>query len=373
MPALRETDKVLAILAKQNTVIRDLNQHADTVVGDLAAHKNDVSDWVDQGAQHVARLGHRHERHLRRLAQAARLPRRAAPGDGRARPDRRQAGRRRSTRSPPTPTSSSASSTTSARSPTRRARRCSALGQAGQVGSQAVKAAGPDGRSSSTRSPRARPSSAKNLAIILEHLDDRKNTVEYDKRAAEQQGVKGPSGYSGLEALLQYVLDQATSTNIYDQSTHILAVMADEGGPCRTYKDYVTVRDNKALKDQCQAKTGPNCAGRRHAGRLGGDAPPRQSSTRRPRRRPAATSRARRRRPSATRTSSRSSRAGADAPKTPDKPKTPDLPKTPDVPKPPPVKIPDRARSCRATRPRPRCRRRPSCPARRPTRSRRRR
>jgi len=45
-PALRETDKVLAILARQNKVVRDLNEHADEVVGALARSKRDVGDWV---------------------------------------------------------------------------------------------------------------------------------------------------------------------------------------------------------------------------------------------------------------------------------------------------------------------------------------
>ena len=48
VPALRETDRVLAILARQNTVIRDLNVNADTVVSDLAGNRRDVARWVDK-------------------------------------------------------------------------------------------------------------------------------------------------------------------------------------------------------------------------------------------------------------------------------------------------------------------------------------
>ena len=42
---------------------------------------------------------------------------------------------------------------------------------------------------------------------------------------------------------------------------HVLAVMPDVGGPCRTYKDSATVKNDAALKAQCQAKTGPNAPG----------------------------------------------------------------------------------------------------------------
>ena len=48
VPALRETDQVLAILARQNTAIRDLNVNADTVVSDLAGNRRDVARWVDK-------------------------------------------------------------------------------------------------------------------------------------------------------------------------------------------------------------------------------------------------------------------------------------------------------------------------------------
>ena len=47
-PALRETDRVLTILARQNQVLKDLTTNADTVVGDLAGNHHDVGRFVKE-------------------------------------------------------------------------------------------------------------------------------------------------------------------------------------------------------------------------------------------------------------------------------------------------------------------------------------
>jgi virulence factor Mce-like protein len=47
-PALRETDKVLAILARQNRVLARLAEDSDTVLTPLAREKARVSDWIVQ-------------------------------------------------------------------------------------------------------------------------------------------------------------------------------------------------------------------------------------------------------------------------------------------------------------------------------------
>jgi hypothetical protein len=237
-----------------------------------------------------------------------------------------------------------------------------ALGQAGQVGSQAVRAATPTVQQLNTFAKGA-PELGKNLAVVLEHLDDRKQAVEYDKRAAQQQGVPEPSGYSGLEALLQYVFDQATSTNIYDQSTHVLAVMADEGGPCRTYKDVVTVKNDAALKAQCQAKTGPNAPGVDTPDLTEGDAPNRVIHYLGDQQ-PTASRNEPRSTPPAKRDENELKKAEQQAqePKAPDVPKKPDLPKAPSLPKPPPVKLPPPSSILPGTPPAPKLPPAPSLP-----------
>jgi virulence factor Mce-like protein len=46
VPALRETDRVLAVLGDQSTTIRDLTQNADTVISALARSHQDVGRFV---------------------------------------------------------------------------------------------------------------------------------------------------------------------------------------------------------------------------------------------------------------------------------------------------------------------------------------
>src|SRR5215208_6311810 len=51
VPALRETDEVLAILADQYTTLADLTRDADAVIGDLAANRKDVGRFVTETHQ----------------------------------------------------------------------------------------------------------------------------------------------------------------------------------------------------------------------------------------------------------------------------------------------------------------------------------
>ena len=91
------------------------------------------------------------------------------------------------------------------------------------------------------------PELGKNLAIILEHLDDRDNAVEDDPRSP------GGKGYTGLEALLQYVFDQTLATNLHDGETHILKAQSFEGA-CAPYAD---IEAAKELGEQCGTRPRP--------------------------------------------------------------------------------------------------------------------
>ena len=90
--------------------------------------------------------------------------------------------------------------------------------------------------------------------MILGHLDDRKYAIEKDPRSP------GGQGYTGLEALLQYVYDQTTSTAVYDQNSHIfkVALFASE---CANYADAKTVKDNPSLLAKCGSFLGPDQPG----------------------------------------------------------------------------------------------------------------
>ena len=98
------------------------------------------------------------------------------------------------------------------------------------------------------------PELGRNLATVLEHLDDRKHAVEKDPRSP------GGQGYTGLEALLQYVYDQTTSTAIFDQSNHILKIGAFVG-PCAPYASEETLRKDPSLERRCGSRLGPTQPG----------------------------------------------------------------------------------------------------------------
>ena len=92
-PALKEVDKVLAILASENDTLQKLAVDGDTVLAPLARERRRVSSALEQ----LRRGGGGHRRAPRRAGgrhrAAARVPARAAPDDGaprRASPTRRR-------------------------------------------------------------------------------------------------------------------------------------------------------------------------------------------------------------------------------------------------------------------------------------------
>ena len=63
-PALRETDKVLKVLARQNQVLTSLTTNADVVIGDLADNHDDVGRFVKE-TEDVATASAERRRELR--------------------------------------------------------------------------------------------------------------------------------------------------------------------------------------------------------------------------------------------------------------------------------------------------------------------
>jgi ABC-type transporter Mla subunit MlaD len=276
-PGLRETDRVLGILAQQNKVIRDLNQHADVVVGQLARSKREVGDWVVK-SRNISRDSATRASDI--SAGWRKLPAFLAE----LRPAMKALGATADSQGPALQTLGANAKQlkrlfddlapfSDASRPAFRA-----LGQASQTGRSAVNPARAT-VSQLNKFATSVPELGRNLAIILEHLDDRGNTIEYDKRAAQQQGVSPPSGYSGLEALMQYIYDQNTSTNIYDQASHILAVQAFHEDNCVNYRDAESLNNDpnkKAILQECEAKVGPTFPGVDTPDPTANDVPPRQ-------------------------------------------------------------------------------------------------
>jgi virulence factor Mce-like protein len=232
-PALQETDQVLAILARQNQTLADLARDGDQVIGALAANRRDVARFVVTAgrtatvtAAHQAALA----AGLRRLPGflAALRPAMSALGEvaGNATPALQNldasAGQLKTLldRLGPFATAS------------RPAFR--ALGRASVTGRAAVLAAGPT-VSQLSQFAAPTPELAKNLDIVLQHLDDRSYAVEKDPRSP------GGQGYTGLESLLNYVFYQATSTTLFDANNHLLNIDLFASLTCSPYADPAVV------------------------------------------------------------------------------------------------------------------------------------
>ncbi len=132
------------------------------------------------------------------------------------------------------------------------------LGQASVTGKKAVQAAAPT-VSLLNKFAQPVPELAQNLAIVLADLDNRSRAVEPDSRSP------GGAGFTGLEALLQYVFNQEQTINTFGPFGHMLAVDAFVSQMCSPYATPATIAAN--LKQygpayrQCYSWYGPNQPG----------------------------------------------------------------------------------------------------------------
>jgi virulence factor Mce-like protein len=249
-PALRETDRVLAILAKQNRILGDLVANGDTVINDLANNKHNVQRWVME-ARDTAKASAERQRQLAEGFQKLPAfleqlrPTMAALGDA-ASAQTPALAKLRDNADQLTRLFNNLGPFADANRPAFKA-----LGKASKTGDKAVKAARPVVAQLNRFSTQT-PELANNLAIVLKHLDNRKYAAEKDPRSP------GGQGYTGLEALLEYVYDQGMSVNTYDANTHVLKVSLIAGGNCA---DYAGIKQAKEFGNECSSTLGPNQAG----------------------------------------------------------------------------------------------------------------
>ena len=255
-PALRETDRVLAKLATQNQTLKQLIADADTTLGDLAANKRNVGRWVVETKETAAASAERRadiQAGLQRLPTFLRelRPTMAALGDAsEAQTPALQnlnasAGQLATFLEQLKPLSESTQ--VNLRS----------LAEASRKGRPAVEAAQPV-VAELNQGTRQAPELANNSAIVFEHLNDRKNAVEKDPRSP------GGQGYTGLEAVLQWVFDQSQAINIYDKNGYMLKVNLFHS-KCSDYQNLQSLKEEMAkdpgfYKD-CAAVLGPNQPG----------------------------------------------------------------------------------------------------------------
>jgi virulence factor Mce-like protein len=255
-PALRETDRVLDKLYAQNQTLKQLVTDADTVIGDLADNKKDVGRFVVETKQTAEISAERRadiQAGLQRLPTFLRELR---------------------------PTMAQLGDTAEAQDPALRNLNASAgelntfiqnlkplaestqvnlrsLAEASRKGRPAVKAARPVVQELNAAT-RGAPEMATNTAMVLEHLNDRKHAVEPDPRSP------GGKGYTGFEAILQWVFDQSQAINVYDKNGYMLKVNLF-ASKCSDYQNLQSLKakmaaDPSFYKD-CAAILGPNQPG----------------------------------------------------------------------------------------------------------------
>ena len=251
-PALRETDKVLKVLAEQRNVIRDLTENADRVVGELADRKEEVSRFIDE-ARDTARVSGARAEFVR--GQFQRLPTFLRE----LRPTMKALGESADAQRPALQNlSDSAPQLTNffnLLGPFSEASRPAfrTLADASVVGRRAMSLAKP--RITELRAfAEHLPELAQNLAITLEHLDNRAFATEKDPRSP------GGEGFTGFEAFLQYIFRQSQATNIYDANSYLLKVSLFVDNPCAQYTNAEQAKTDPA-KEHCRAWLGNNQPG----------------------------------------------------------------------------------------------------------------
>jgi ABC-type transporter Mla subunit MlaD len=252
VPALRETDKVLNILAANRHTINALTRDADQALVGVARNRRDVRRFVREAADtteaSASRAGalkssvNKLPRFLRELrptlaalGTTARLQTPALRDLRRASPDLTEFLKRLG------PFAESA----------RPAVR--GLGRASQTGIGAVTEARStvkELRSLGTASTEP----MRNLRFVLEDVNDRGRAVEPNRLSP------GGGGFTGLEALLQYFFVQSQAINIYDSKGYLLKldILLNE---CSQYTNAQTAIENPARTAHCKQWLGPTQPG----------------------------------------------------------------------------------------------------------------
>ena len=250
-PALRETDKVLRELAEQRAVIRDLTDNAEDVVVALADKKTEVTRFIAEArdtarasaerAEDIEGQFQRFPTFLRELRPTMRLLGEAA--------DRQRPALANLARSAPLLRTffDELGPFSEASRPAFRT-----LAAASRRGRSAVKAGTPRVAELAAFA-KLLPEVVTNLAITLEHLDDRRFATEKDPRSP------GGQGYTGLEAILTYIFRQGQATNVYDANSYLLKVSAFLDNDCAQYATAETAR--REDRQYCRAILGPSQPG----------------------------------------------------------------------------------------------------------------
>ena len=257
VPALTETDNLLNLLGNDSHTLQQLTANSDSVITALAQNKANVRRFITQ-ANNAASDTATQQSNLE--ATFNKLP----AFLGQLQPAMKKLGQAADANTPVLANLNNASGLldrlftdlpgfSKSSLPA-----IKSLGQASITGRQAAVAAGPT-IADLNQFAKPTPELAQNLAIVLHDLDNRRRAVEPDSRSP------GGRGFTGLEALLQYVFNQTLAINGFGQFGHFLAVDAFADPMCSQYATPQSVANNlaafgKTARD-CYSWLGPNQPG----------------------------------------------------------------------------------------------------------------
>ncbi len=257
VPALTETDDLLNLLGNDSTTLQDLTRDSNSVITALANNSTQVERFVTE-ANRTSTATATQDNNLQLTFQKL-------PGVlEQLRPAMAKLETTATTNTPVLNNLNAASGQldrffTDLPAFSRSARPAiKSLGQASVTGKTAVQAARPT-VTALNQFAKPTPELAQNLAIVLGDLDTQSRAVERDPRSP------GGTGFSGLQALLGYVFNQALAVNTYGPFGHVLAVDAFYSKMCSPYATPATIA--MAIKAygsayrQCYSWLGPNQPG----------------------------------------------------------------------------------------------------------------
>ncbi len=266
-PALTETDNLLALLANDANTIKNLNVNANTVITALAKNNTQVQRFIqyaDRASTDSATQANNIQLTWQRLPAFLQQ----------LRPTLAKLGAAADAQDPVLVNLHAAASNldkffhllvpfSHESVPALRS-----LGKASVTGRSAVKAAGPTVTDLNQFASHKLPDLSQNLAIVLHDLNTRSRAAEPDPRSPD-----GGKGYTGLEAILQYVYNITEAVSYFGPYGHVLGVDAFVNSACSPYATPQTIANNlKSYKGNpntysasnprsCYAFLGPNQPG----------------------------------------------------------------------------------------------------------------
>ena len=247
VPALRETNEVLDILARNTETINQLNRDAQVVLGDLSGNRDDVARFVSEARDAAAATASRREDLETTIDLLPEFLRELRPtmtelGDV----AREQTPALRDLRA----SSDDLTTFFERLGPFSEAARPAvrSLGDVSQTGIEAVREAG-DTVAILRDLGASLVDPATSLRFVTRHLNDRDFAVEPNRLSP------GGEGFTGFEAFLQYFFTQAQAINLFDTRGYILKLTALIN-QCTGYAGEPTIRDHPERVDECSNAIG---------------------------------------------------------------------------------------------------------------------